>query len=76
MASPRRADAVELAPVLDQKPKLVLTHGRNGTGKSTVIRPRDRHRVHEAHLAELLDSIETAAAGQLAHTAAATEAMQ
>jgi hypothetical protein len=40
MPNPRRADAevVELASVPDEKPKLVVTHGRGGTGKSTFVR--------------------------------------
>ena len=43
MASPRKdasdppSDPV-LAPVPADKPKLVVTHGRGGTGKSTFVR--------------------------------------
>jgi polynucleotide 5'-kinase involved in rRNA processing len=43
MANPRRADVsdvteLEPATATSGKPKLVVTHGRGGTGKSTFVR--------------------------------------
>ena len=41
MASARRADmaeATDLEPMPAEQPKMVVTHGRGGTGKSTGVR--------------------------------------
>jgi hypothetical protein len=58
MANQRRADTadtIELSPISVMKPKLLVTHGRGGTGKSTFVRvliERTRDADREAAIAD------------------------